>query len=77
MMGGEHNYMFTLAYFKQALERAVRSFAGAYTAAGVTITNDIFSLDSLKVAVGAALFSFLLAYAVKGVGKDKGSASVF
>lgn len=67
---------FTFNYFKKAAERAVRSFAGAYTAVGAFVAKDFFSADSLKAALGAAAFSFLLAYGTKGLGDNPDSPSI-
>lgn len=69
--------MFSKEYFVKALERAVRSFAGAYTAVGVFVAKDFFSAESFRGAAGAAAFAFLLAYATKGVGNNSDSPSIF
>lgn len=66
---------FTKTFFNDLLERAIRSFAGAYVTAGA-ISKDVFAYDSLKFAAGAALASVVLAVATKNVGSDRDSASV-
>lgn len=67
---------FTLNYFKKAAERAVRSFAGTYTAVGAFVVKDFFSFASFKAALGAAVFSFILAYGTKGLGGNPDSPSI-
>lgn len=67
--------MFSLAFIKDALERAISTAAQALLGAGVVLDGSFFSTNNLKVAGAAAVASILKAIVAKQVG-DKETASL-
>lgn len=68
--------MFTLSFWKDAFERAVKTFAQSVVGAGVVLPGDFFSGDVLQVAAVASVISVLTSIISSGVGSDKESASL-
>lgn len=67
--------MFTLKFVKDALERALATFAQGYVAAVAVLPGDILDFNALKVAAGAAVLSIFKAVAASKFG-DSESASL-
>lgn len=72
--------MFTALFWKQALERAIKMFAGS--AIGLLTGDNVFGVlsvnwgDVFSVAALAALVSVLMSVASSGAGAAKGSPSL-
>lgn len=67
--------MFSWAFVKDSLERAIATFAQALLAAGVVLPDGYFEADNLKIA-GAAAFAAVLKAIVASHFGDKDSASL-
>ena len=67
--------VFSVSFAKDLLERAVATFAQAYVAAAVVLPGDLFDVQSLKVAAGAAVLAIFKGVAASYKG-DPSTASL-
>lgn len=68
--------MFSVAFIKDALERAISTAAQALLAAGVVLDGTFFSSDNLKIAGAAAIAAILKAIVATRVGDPESAGLV-
>jgi cell division GTPase FtsZ len=70
--------MFTKAFWKDAAERAIKTFAQVFVASGIGMGTGLFEADWLagfSLSLSAAVISVLTSVASAGV-REKGTASL-
>ena len=67
--------MFTVSFLKDAIERAVRTFAQGILAHAAVVEGWEFTRESVELGAAAALASFLMSVVASGFG-EKGTASL-
>lgn len=71
--------MFTVKFWKEATERAIKTFAQFVLVLGAAGSFNVFTVDwktNLGLALGGALLSYATSIVSAGIGPDKGSPSL-